>query len=278
MRRTFRRGLRVLSACAAVAGATLVPALAEVTVEQDAQDSTRHHIVVSGAIDLFTLYAFAKALGDPRIAGPLPPRVGLNSPGGSVAVAMAIGYLIRNRGFDTGVDRRQECHSACVLILAAGARRGVAAARVGIHRPHMGQASLLGPPGDEARAAYERTTGDMRRYLKDMGMADGLLPAMLEVPSHRIRQLSLREMRTFGLVSARTDRAASAATEVGAPGRGHRDAQPAGKRRSADRRTPLAARRDARRSAAAARNGARRTCSNVNRSVWWAARHRSCFS
>jgi hypothetical protein len=53
---------------------------------------------------------------------------------------MAIGYLIRDRGFDTGVDGHHECHSACVLILAAGARRGVASSRVGIHRPHLGKA------------------------------------------------------------------------------------------------------------------------------------------
>jgi hypothetical protein len=40
----------------------------------------------------------------------------------------------------------------------------------------------------------------MRSYLTRMGMADGFLPAMLKVPSDRIKLLSRHEMVAFGLI------------------------------------------------------------------------------
>lgn len=196
MRRTWRWGLCILAAWAMAWVA--LPASAEVRIELD-KTGGGHNIVVSGPIDLFTLYAFARAIGDSRITAARTPLVELNSPGGSVAVAMAVGHLIHDRGFDTGVDRHHECHSACVLILAAGARRGVASSRVGIHRPHNGKA-LLTTASPELDGNYMQVGESMRSYLKRMGMADGFLPAMLNVPSDRIKLLSRHEMVAFGLV------------------------------------------------------------------------------
>lgn len=77
-------------------------------------------------------------------AGPGRPTVLVDSPGGSIAPALAIGRLIRARGLSVAVarvagrsptDADARCASACVLVLAAGVGRHVGpGAEVGVHR------------------------------------------------------------------------------------------------------------------------------------------------
>lgn len=77
-------------------------------------------------------------------AGPGRTTVLIDSPGGSIGPAIAIGRLIRARGLKVEVARvtggaptdvDASCASACVLVLAAGTSRIVGpAARVGVHR------------------------------------------------------------------------------------------------------------------------------------------------
>ena len=77
-------------------------------------------------------------------AGAGRPTVLVDSPGGSVAPALAIGRLIRARGLAVAVarladgtptDADAQCASACVLVLAAGVGRSVGpGAEVGVHR------------------------------------------------------------------------------------------------------------------------------------------------
>lgn len=58
----------------------------------------------------------------------------LDSPGGDIIEALAIGREVRRRFMLTGVVRKMECDSACVFILAAGVER-VGDGKVGLHRP-----------------------------------------------------------------------------------------------------------------------------------------------
>ncbi len=77
-------------------------------------------------------------------AGAGRPTVLVDSPGGSIAPALAIGRLIRARGLAVAVarvagggptDADAQCASACVLVLAAGVGRSVGpGAEVGVHR------------------------------------------------------------------------------------------------------------------------------------------------
>lgn len=77
-------------------------------------------------------------------AGPGRPTVLVDSPGGAIAPALAIGRLIRARGLAVAVarvagsaptDADAQCASACVLVLAAGVRRSIGpGAEVGVHR------------------------------------------------------------------------------------------------------------------------------------------------
>jgi hypothetical protein len=59
----------------------------------------------------------------------------LNSPGGSVADALAIGRLIRKRNFATRVEAGRYCALACPLIFAGGAERHVdPRGLIGVHQ------------------------------------------------------------------------------------------------------------------------------------------------
>jgi hypothetical protein len=64
----------------------------------------------------------------------------INSRGGSVAAAMAIGRIFRHETAWLGVDG--DCISACVLILAGAVDRQIGrTAVIGIHRPYLGTTS-----------------------------------------------------------------------------------------------------------------------------------------
>ena len=60
--------------------------------------------------------------------------VSLNSNGGDVKESMKIGYLIREREWQTFVYPNKICMSSCVFILAAGVFRQASLGKVGIHK------------------------------------------------------------------------------------------------------------------------------------------------
>jgi ATP-dependent protease ClpP protease subunit len=163
-----------------------------------------YEIHISGPIDEKAVGAFARAAEDSRLSGkgsnigPRPPRVMLNSLGGSVPAAMGLGDAIRRHGFSTWVNGQDECSSACVLVLAAGVRRSPSG-RIGIHRPHFDHALFGHLSQEQAHAKYDQMADGVRDYLARMGMDAGLYAAMLRVPSDEIRILSPQEIRAYGL-------------------------------------------------------------------------------
>jgi hypothetical protein len=165
---------------------------------------TPYEIHISGPIDQKTVRAFEKAAEDSGLKGersnigPRPPRVILNSPGGSAAAAMGLGEAIRKRGFSTWVNGQDQCSSAYVLVLAAGVRRSPFGT-IAIHRPHFDDVLFARLPEEQARAKYKQMADGVRDYLARMGMDAGLYAAMLRVPSDDVRTLSPQELRAFGL-------------------------------------------------------------------------------
>jgi hypothetical protein len=186
--------LVLLLACAGAGEAA-----AEVRIEAHPPDDTLGKIVISGPIDVFTLFDFSRAISDPRLNSSLPPLVELDSPGGSVYAAMAVGVFLRRGGLSTSVRSEGQCHSACVLILAAGVQRTAAFARVGIHRPYIPADRSASPPSNDTKERQERLYQDLRHYLTAMGAKDQLLQAILQVPPDRLRFLSLGEVAALGL-------------------------------------------------------------------------------
>ena len=177
--------------------------LAQVSLEA-AAPAEAPHITLAGRIDVHTLYSFVRLMGDHRISESRRPIVKLDSVGGSVTAAMAIGHLVRDRGFTTVVEPGKECLSACVLILAAGARRVISSARVGIHRPRHGVA--IAAPSTSAQArANDQLIEDMRRYLMGLDMGERLFAAMIAVSPDSMKLLSRSEMRGLGLLAGDED-------------------------------------------------------------------------
>jgi hypothetical protein len=112
----------------------------------------------------------------------------LNSPGGGVEAAMAIGRLVRKNEASVIVNRGAICFSSCVLILAGGSFRSFEG-KIGIHRPYFAV-----PSGDvsaeNVNAAYQGMLQGLRAYLREMNVVEGLADAMLRIDPENIRLLN----------------------------------------------------------------------------------------
>jgi hypothetical protein len=127
--------------------------------------------------------------------------VHVDSPGGDLLAAIEIGDILRANWIWTVVDDNTECSSACVFILAAGAKRIAGdMSLVRIHRPHF-EAKLFGQLGQsQAKAKYDGLIDDVRKYLSRMGMSEQLFQAMMAVRSDDARKLTVAEMKAVSLV------------------------------------------------------------------------------
>jgi hypothetical protein len=127
-----------------------------------------------------------------------------DSPGGHVVEAMALGRMIRQRGYATSVDARPtggaqrpgRCYSACPVAFAGGVHRSLAAGSVlGVHRARNSV-----PVPDEA-AFQGVVTRQLRDYLAAMGVSPEFVTLMSEVPNDTIRDLTADEDVRLGLVN-----------------------------------------------------------------------------
>lgn len=126
--------------------------------------------------------------------------VRLDSEGGSVAAALEIGRLVRERFMATEVPKGAACASACVYILAAGVERTVADdAEIGLHRPYFEAEDFAGLTALQARDKYGRLTDAVRAYWSDMGGLPDAFQVMLATPSERMRWLDQGTVRGLGI-------------------------------------------------------------------------------
>src|SRR5471030_1795827 len=148
----------------------------------------------------------------------------LDSDGGSVLGAIALGSDIRRRGLDTTVGRivdvpsgqerprgryvpRADCESMCGFVLLGGVHRAVPPeARVMVHQ------IWLGDRRDDPTAAnytaedlvlVQRDIGRLARYTVEMGGGVDLLEIALKIPPWEpMRMLSREELRTMKVETA----------------------------------------------------------------------------
>jgi hypothetical protein len=126
--------------------------------------------------------------------------VKLDSPGGDIIEALAIGREVRRRFMLTGVVRNMECDSACVFILAAGVER-VGDGKVGLHRPAFDPAFFAGLSPTAAHDRYTSLVENLRQYYVDeMGGSPEAFRIMMTTASTSIRYLSLSEMLELGII------------------------------------------------------------------------------
>jgi hypothetical protein len=124
---------------------------------------------------------------------------GINSRGGSVPAAMAIGRMFRRESAWITVSGK--CYSACVFVLAGAIDRQVGqSGQVGIHRPYMQTTPENPIDAGQVKQAYSRTLQDMRSYLREMNVSPRLADDMLATEPEHNHILTETELRTYRLI------------------------------------------------------------------------------
>ena len=120
----------------------------------------------------------------------------LDSSGGHVEDAMKAGDAIGASHWMLRVRDDAMCHSACVLILAAGDDR-VVTGKVGIHRMiRIGSAATTRAElNQELREVYAK----MKDYLERNGASVAVADLMMTVPNRKLRLLTEAELQEYGL-------------------------------------------------------------------------------
>ena len=135
---------------------------------------------------------------------------GINSRGGSVAAAMAIGRMFRRDNAWLGVNG--VCFSACVFMLAGAVDRQTGKLdQVGIHRPYLRSTPEKPLEADQIKQAYSRMLQDMRDYLREMNVSQRLADDMLATEpenNHILTEAELKAYRLMGVDPAERQRRA----------------------------------------------------------------------
>jgi hypothetical protein len=126
----------------------------------------------------------------------------LNSPGGSVADALIMGRLIRERKFATEVEAGKYCASSCPLLFAAGIeRRAGDKAVIGVHQVAAIRSLAGGPPRDEMSVA-QNISARCQRYLSDMGISLQVWVHAMETPHDKLFVFKPDELKSLNMVTA----------------------------------------------------------------------------
>jgi hypothetical protein len=134
----------------------------------------------------------------PNIKAGRPIILELDSEGGNIAAAMKIGRLLRATRSTVIIRDRNDCLSACVMVLAGATGRIVShEANVGIHRPYSNSREAVSY--DSVRTKFKALESEVRSYLKEMNISDALFDAMLRIPPEDVRILSGGELSSYGL-------------------------------------------------------------------------------
>lgn len=164
----------------------------EITLEQGGT------LKLTGTIHAGASQRFTEEIG--RV-GEYVERVRLDSPGGSVHDALAIGRAIRDRGYDTVVEKGALCASSCPLVFAGGVSRTAAeGATLGVHQVFAAETTQQSAAS--AMAGAQATTALIQRYLAEMDVDPVLWTYAMETPPNRLYYLSVDEMRDMRLTGA----------------------------------------------------------------------------
>jgi hypothetical protein len=126
----------------------------------------------------------------------------LNSPGGSVTDALAMGRLIREKKFATELEAGKYCASSCPLVFAGGIeRRAGEAAIIGVHQVAPISSAASGSPRDEMSVA-QNISARCQRYLGDMGISLQAWVHAMETPHDKLFVFKPDELKSLNMVTA----------------------------------------------------------------------------
>lgn len=117
----------------------------------------------------------------------------LNSPGGDLSEAMAMGRWIRHAKATTAVKPRSSCASACVYIFAAGVDKWPTGPLI-IHRPY-----LMSYPAGGVDAALKDALAASRSYFAEMNVPESLADLMFSISPDSGRLLTPKEIAEYQL-------------------------------------------------------------------------------
>ena len=120
----------------------------------------------------------------------------LDSSGGHVEDAMKAGDALGASHWTLWVREGANCHSACVLILAAGDDRRIDG-KVGIHR--MIRIGSTATTRAELSQELREVHAQMKDYLERNGAAVAVADLMMTVPNRKLRLLGEAELQEYGL-------------------------------------------------------------------------------
>jgi len=122
----------------------------------------------------------------------------LNSPGGSVTDALAMGRLIREKRFATEVEAGKYCVSSCPLMFAGGVdRRAGENATIGVHQMTAMHSEANGLSRDA-----QDISARCQRYLGDMGVSLQVWVHAMETPYDKLFVFKTEELKSLNLVTA----------------------------------------------------------------------------
>jgi hypothetical protein len=156
-------------------------------------------LMASGAITPGISQAFAAEVGR---HGEYIKTVVLNSPGGSVSDALAMGRLIREKKFATEVEAGKYCASSCPLVFAGGfERRAGDRAAIGVHQVSAVGVVPGGPARDEMSLA-QSISARCQKYLAEMGINLRVWVHAMETPHDKLFVFKPEELKSLDLVTA----------------------------------------------------------------------------
>ena len=170
-------------------------------------------LMATGTITPGISEAFAAEIGK---RGDYIKTVVLNSPGGSVTDALAMGRLIREKKFATEVEAGKYCASSCPLVFAGGVeRRAGDKAAIGVHQV-AAISSASAAPRDEMDVA-QRISARCQRYLGDMGISLQVWVHAMETPHDKLFIFKPDELKSLNIVTAGATPVADPAPVAPAP-------------------------------------------------------------
>lgn len=168
------------------------------TLEDD--PDTGPLLMMQGAIDrgdADRLATYLSTLAD------VPATIGINSPGGDVDEALAVGRLIRDEGLNTMILPGMACLSACPYMLAGGVARQVSlAGAVGLHQHYYDTPRYI--PVYFAVEDIQHSQGAVMRYLIEMGVDAAVMVHGLTTPPNDIYVLVEDELLESQLATSVT--------------------------------------------------------------------------
>ncbi|WP_248304876.1 hypothetical protein [Devosia sp. FKR38] len=156
-----------------------------------------------GTIDPGAAERFAAEL-DAR--GEYVQSVTLDSPGGSVTDALAMGQLIHARGLSTRVKVGALCASSCPIVFAGGTTRSASAqAAIGVHQIYAAALGETNQTGEQLAGMVmsdaQTTTASIIAQLTQSGIDPALWLHALRTPPERMYYFTPQELTGLKLVT-----------------------------------------------------------------------------